>query len=62
VPKLSRAHLVRLTQVKERDATRARSSRVQKTKPVEPPIVGNIVHPTSLSVRAMETREEIFDD
>jgi len=51
-----------LTQVKERDATRACSSRVQKTKPVEPPIAGNIVHPTSLSVRAMETREEIFDD
>jgi hypothetical protein len=51
-----------LTQVKERDATRACSSPVQKTKPVEPPIAGNIVHPTSLSVRAMQTREEIFDD
>jgi hypothetical protein len=51
-----------LTQVKERDATRACSSPVQKTKPVEPPIAGNIVHPTSLSAWAMQTREEIFDD
>jgi hypothetical protein len=36
----------------------ARSSRVQKTKSVEPAISRNIVHLVSLSARAMQTLEE----
>src|ERR1700730_13189452 len=40
----------------------ARSSRIQKTNPVEPPRSRNIAHLLSLSVRAMQTDEEIFHD
>jgi hypothetical protein len=38
------------------------SPHIQKTKPMEPEIPGNIVRLLSLSARAMPTLEEIFHD
>jgi len=38
------------------------SSRIHKTKSMEPEIIWNIVDLLSLSARAMHLREEIFDD
>jgi hypothetical protein len=41
---------------------RSGSSRIHKTKSMEPLISRNMMHLLSLSARAMETREEIFND
>jgi hypothetical protein len=46
----------------EQLSRRSRSSRVHKTKLMEPAMVRNLTRLTSLSAQAMQTREEKFND